>query len=191
MSPALIRLLESTSRIALGTDQRIDAALNSYKPPSAIIRDRTAFVQVIAELHHAVACHLYHTQKDWPIDVEFEYGITLLFLKQEYGRNGDLAALEIARSGEEGGIRSVLRTVAQAMGKKHAEELISLCVDSYWTGQKAHELIEDARSYVRQFASLIPAGMLESGGVRIMAEFRQVLKKHPFMIAELRRKTRI
>ena len=191
MSASLARLLQCIGRIPFDTDRRVDAALNRYPPPVPVVENHADFVRIIAGLHHVVKRHLYGSQKDWPCDVSFEYGLTRSFLTQEYGQSGENAAYEIAHSGEEGGIRSVLRTVARAIGKKHAEDLISMCVDSYWTGQEAHELIEDARAYIRQFASLIPVGMLESGAPRVMMEFRQVLKKHPFMIAELRRNTRI
>ena len=191
MADALTRLLARIEPIPADTDRRVDSALNAFSLPSALITDRSSYSRLMAAFYHHMECRLVGAPTHRGPDVEFDYGRCRLILQQEYGQNGDKAAFELARTGHEGGLRGLLGTIAEAMGKEHVSQLVETCVAQYWESRSVADLLSDAEEYVRRFGRIIPAEMRERGGVRIRGEFFRALTKHPFVVAKIRQHARI
>jgi hypothetical protein len=107
-------------------------------------------------------------------------------LAQKYGSQGEKAAFEIARTGNEGGLYSVLKAVAAQMAEGYADNEISARVDRFWQEVSNEERLKIADEYMEKFGQLLPSELTENGGVRIKFNLPKVLKQHPRVIRRLR-----
>jgi len=108
-------------------------------------------------------------------------------LEKEYGSNARTTAFEIARTGQEGGLYSVLKAVAKGMTHEYVANGIGSRVSAYLNSLSVAENLADSEEYIKKYAHIIPAEMREGSAARLRAYFHKVLEAHPFLLRGTRR----
>ena len=111
-------------------------------------------------------------------------------LKRPYGQNAPQTLYDIARSGSEGGLRQIMRTMADVYGEEYARGLVAVAVGFYLAGRPPSDLISDAREYLALHREIIPSELQDGTPARIMASFSKVLEMHPFTLRRIRQSVR-
>jgi hypothetical protein len=119
-------------------------------------------------------------------DARFDLCRAWNLLKRPYGQNAPQALFDIAKSGSEGGLRQIMRTMADAYGEEYARQLIGVAVTFYLKGRAPSVLISDAREYITLYPDIVPAELTDGTPARIMANFPKVLEMHPFLMRRVR-----
>ncbi|MBW1744312.1 MAG: hypothetical protein JRJ47_12930 [Deltaproteobacteria bacterium] len=104
-----------------------------------------------------------------------------------YGFNGEKAAMEIARTGKEGGIYGILKRIAKQMIEKYAGNEIRAKISHYWHPLSTDEQLDATDEYLEKYGHLFPSELTEGTAVRIKAGFVKVLEQHPHLIMRLRK----
>ena len=107
-------------------------------------------------------------------------------LVRAYGSNGEKAAFEMARTGNEGGLYAVLKKMAQTMGEHYAENEVSAKVLFYWNGLTVPEKLAAADEYLGKYGHLLPSELTEGSAGRVRANLPKVLEEHPRLLRRLR-----
>lgn len=188
MSTALEQLLTDIdpSRTYDQTFARADEAINTFSFDRVQITDWRDFNTCLAEFFTHVEAKILQLHP-CPLDVDFHWGRCSQLLHHIYGHSGEKAAFEIARTGNEGGLSSVLRAVAMRMADEYAENEISARVGEYWQRLSVDEQISAATEYLDKYGHLLPSEMTEGYGTRIRANFPRVLARHPQILRKTRR----
>jgi hypothetical protein len=188
VSTALEQLLTDIdpSRTYDQTFARADEAVNTFSFDRVQITDWGDFNTCLAEFFTHVEAKILQLHP-CPLDVDFHWGRCSQLLHHIYGPSGGKAAFEIARTGNEGGLSSVLRAVALRMAEEYAENEISARVGEYWQRLSVDEQISAATEYLDKYGHLLPSEMTEGYGVRIRANFPKILARHPQILRKTRR----
>lgn len=186
MKTRLERLLENIEGILDRIDAFRDRALNTFPISSAIITGWDEYRHCLARFFCHMECTILGISGH-ATNTEFEVNRCWLLLKRKYGESAPQAAFEAVRTGNEGGLRGVLRSVAEIFSRDYAENLITITVEAYWSHRDPAALLADADEYVRRYRHILPGEVAEGSAVRIGANFRKVLKQHAFVIRRLRR----
>jgi len=189
METRLNRLLESIDP-GVTLDQvsaRIDEALNSFNMESGIIQKWDEFKRVLTRFHWHVQKAILRTRLSRTPDPEIEWGRCCGILLKEYGLNGEKAAFELARTGAEGGLYRVLKSVARRMIDEYAGNEISAKICHFWHGLSVDEQLAATEEYLEKYGHLLPPELTEGSAARIKAHFVKVLEEHPHIIMRLRR----
>ncbi|MFC1761016.1 hypothetical protein ACFL6U_02925 [Planctomycetota bacterium] len=160
------------------TFARADQAINMFSFNRSQITDWRDFNACLAEFFMHVEAMILQLHPG-PLDVDFHWGRCVQLLHHIYGRSGEKAAFEMARTGNEGGLFSVLRAVALRMAEEYAENEISARVYDYWQRLSTNEQMSAATEYLEKYGHLLPTEMTEGYGARIRANFSRVLAQHP------------
>lgn len=189
MQTKLDRLLESIDpeRTLEENDRRVDEALNGFQSPAAVITNWDRFRDCLIRF----LCHVESTVLKIPppkqVDIDFEWGRCFRILQKDYGPNGEKAAFETARTGNEGGLYRVLKTFARRMAYEYSENEINAKVLFYWKTLSVEEQLEAPSEYLRKYGHLLPPELTEGSAARVKVEFPEVLKKHPQLVRRLRK----
>ena len=177
------------SRTIEAVDRRTDDAVNSFPIPDARITDWDTYRAFLADFVRHVERTVLRMRSDGGgrENSDFYWGRCRQILLGEYGPNGDKAAFEMVRTGNDGGLYAVLGRVARGMATKYAETEIRARIQQAWNGWSAQEKFSAADEYLDRYGRLLPSEMTESGGTRLRAEFSRVLEEHPKMMARLGR----
>lgn len=119
-------------------------------------------------------------------DAELDWGFCCQLLHREYGRNGDKTAFEMARTGQEGGLRRVLRNLAWRMARQYAENEIRARVYTLWNGLSLEEKLALPDEYLARYGHLIPSELREGSAGRVRADFPAFLVEHARVLDRLR-----
>jgi len=168
------------------TFARADEAINTFSFDCAQITDWEDFKACLAEFFTLVEAKILQLHP-CPIDIEFHWGRCVQLLLHIYGASGEKAAFEMARTGNEGGLFSVLRAVALRMAEEYAEREISARILDYWNKLTPDEQFSAADEYLEKHGHLLPSEMTEGSAARIRANFPKVLKEHPRVLQKTRR----
>jgi hypothetical protein len=188
MSTKLDQLLQDIdpSRTIDETYARADSALNSFSFTQAQITDWHKFHVCIARL----VCHIRNTvlrlRKPLEVDVEFEWGQAVRYLHNEYGPEGEKAAFQKARTGNEGGLYSVLKVIAKQMAEEYSTNEIRARISNYLNQLTVDERLDAADEYLKKFGHLLPSEVTEGYPVRVKGFFHKFLEEHPKLIRNLR-----
>jgi hypothetical protein len=181
----LERMLANIVPVPDRIDRYCDEALNSFPPPPAMIDDWDAYRAFLARSYrHLESRVLGIGPRD--SDLELDLARCWALLRKKFGDSAPQAGFEIVRTGSQGGVFQLLRTVAGLYSQEYAENLISIAVDAYCANRTADGLFADADEYIRNYRQIMPSEIAEGFGTRIRANFRKVLKQHPFVIRRLR-----
>ncbi len=192
MSTKLEQLLESISheRTLDDVSRLTDDALNALPIRDAQITDWEAFRRALIQcMQHVEDSVLRRT----PVgatrraDLDFEWGRCCHVLTQLYGPNGEKAAFERARTGNEGGLRQVIRDFARRTAEDTAQNEIRAKVGNWWLELSVDEQLAVADEYLRRFGHLLPSELTERSAARIRANMPQVLEQHPRLMQPLAR----
>lgn len=192
MNTQLDKLLASIDpdRTLDEVDRRADQALNSFSPPEARIDRWEPFRACLIQSLRHVEKHLLRLSKAISMGVAFDWGRCCRTLKRIYGVNGEKAAFEMARTGNEGGLRAVLRKMARQMAREAAENEIAARVGCYWDRLSVDEKLNASQEYLAKYGHLLPSELTEGSAARIRANLPKVLEQHPHLIRRLRQVAR-
>ena len=173
------------SKIHDRTFTRGDDAMNSFSGTNAQITDWGQFTKYMDEFTTHVETKILQSQS-WPKDPDFNWGRCSTRLSHIYGHNGEKAAFEMARTGNEGGLYAVLKAVVLRMAEEYAENEISARGIDYWNKLTLQEQFSAADEYLEKYGHLLPSEITEGSAARLKANFTKVLEKHPRMIHKFR-----
>lgn len=169
------------------TYARVDDAINACVARAAVVTDRAEFrTRVMAFMGDVEARVLgVSAMPDSPAD--FAWGRCVEVLSDVYGRSGEPGAFEIARSGNEGGMYSVLRTIGHRVADRYVNRELEARVTSWWCALTSDQKLAAAAAYLDRFGDLLPSELLEGGAARLKANFPKLLQQHPWLVQRLRR----
>lgn len=189
MRTKLDALLESIhpSRTLDEVDSRADDAVNSFPQRAAMITAWDVFRDCLIRF-------MIHTEtrllclKTYPgASSDFLWGRCVRWLIAEYGRNGEKAAFEMARTGAEAGLRSVLSALARRIAQDCAENEISGRILSFWNSLSVDERLDTASEYLAKYGHLLPSELTEGSAARVRAELPKWLERYPHLLRQLGR----
>lgn len=172
--------LDKTSALA-------DNAMNTFSFGSGHITDRDEFENCLTDFFcHADSIVLGVSKSFNSEHRDFQWGRCGLFLSHIYGHNGENTAFDMARTGKSGGLYAVLKAIALRMAEEYAENQIGALIGEYWKKLTLDERFAASDEYLEKYGHLLPSELTEDSAVRIRANFRQVLEKHPEIIRKIR-----
>ncbi|MBW1896915.1 MAG: hypothetical protein JRI47_07635 [Deltaproteobacteria bacterium] len=189
MSTKLDRLLESIdpSRTLDQVSTRVDQAVNSFAMEQATIEDWNEYESFLAEFYRHIENVVLRIGPGGPSDKEFYWGRCSKLLNKAFGTSGYKAAFEMVRTGEEGGLYSVLKNVADLMAEQYAQNEISARISNYWNNLSLDEKLAAPDEYLGNYGHLLPAELTEGNATTLRLNFIRVLEEHPKMIHRMRR----
>ena len=163
-----------------------DNAFNSFKIRTGVVQTQDEFESLMAYFFcHVENVILKINPRRFP-HTDMDMHRCANMLRKEYGTNGETTAFEIAKSGTEGGLYSVLKAVAKHMADEYASNYIGVIVSEFWDSLSAKEKVATSKEYLDKYGDLIPSELMEGGAVRVRAFFWKVLEEHPRIVRELR-----
>ena len=188
MQTALDELLASISpgKTIVETFNRANQAINIFGSHVALIRDREKFKYFVAEFALHVECYVLRIQT--PLEVSADYYWSQFVepvFRGIYGPSGVKTAFEMARTGNDGGLYKLLRSVAMHMAEGYAKREIQARVDAYLESLTVDQQLEASSEYLAKYGHLLPSEMTEASAARIRADFGKVLVKHPWLLKKI------
>ena len=167
------------------TSARIDRGINSFRCPS-VIDNWGDFRQCLSRfVCHIEACVL-RLRQSMDDHLEHYWDQAFRSMHKIYGPNGEKAAFEMARTGNQGGLYAVLKAVAKQSAEQYTQNEISARVSVYWQELSLEEKLAAPIEYIEKFGHLLPSELTEASAARVRANFPQFLEKHPQMFQKLR-----
>ena len=171
MKNALERLLDNIC--PAGTVEEVsrlvDTALITFPIPARIDR-WDIFVRTTVHLCLQVEKAILKPRGGMPdMDLSFYWGLYRRFLVAAFGHHGDKAAFELARTGNEGGYRTVATKVAEAIVRDYSGNWIKAHVWSYWNGLSNEEKYAAADEFLVKCGHLLPWELTEGSAGRVRA----------------------
>ena len=167
--------------------RRADEAINSFPMRRAQILDWHEFTACMAEFVVHVEARILRLRRPVRAAFDFEWGRAASILMKIYGRSGEKAAFEIARTGNEGGLYGVLKAVAMRIADDLSANEIRGRVHAFWQSHSPQEVLEASTEYLAKYGHLLPSEMTEGSAGRLRGGFVEVLKNHPKLEQQLRR----
>lgn len=165
---------------------RADAAVNSFSFPSARSESWDGFMACLGRFFRHIENGVLRLRSDFEIDPQFDWGRCRQLLVEAFGPNGEKAAFDMARSGAEGGLYAVLKSVASKMIEQYANNEIRARVAEYWNNLSVDEQLAAPDEYLKTYGHLLPTDLTEGSAARIRGSFPKVLQQHPHMLSRLR-----
>ncbi len=165
---------------------RIDNAINSFKLNTGIIETWQQFKKICTEFYCHGENNILGLNPYRISDSDLDWGRCCFKLINAYGPNGEKAAFEMARTGKEGGIYSVLRTIANKMIDEYSSNEIRSKIILFLDSLSVNEKFSVMDEYIQKYGHLLPDEIMECGAVRVKANFLKVLEEYPLMIKRLR-----
>jgi len=189
MSTKLDRLLESIdpSRTLDPVAADVDRAVNSFSVSQGTIDDWDEYENLITDFFGHVQKTVLRLGSGAPYDKDIYWTQCMHMLNQEFGPSGSKVAFEMVRTGKDGGLYRILKTIANKMAETYAEHGISARVNDYWNSLTNDEKLAAADEYLGKYGHLLPAEFTEANAARLKVHFREALKEHPKMIRRMRR----
>lgn len=183
MQTKLDQLLASISpeNTIVETYNRANEAINTFQA-SARIEKWDDFRYCMARFLQHIDFRVLRLSK--PVDIAFDHYLSWFphVLMNVYGPNGEKAAFEMARTGNEGGLYSVIKAVAMHQAEEYSQNEISAKVGAYLDRLSVDEQLDACSEYISKYGHLLPSEITEANAIRIRANFRKVLEKHPRLL---------
>jgi len=120
-------------------------------------------------------------------DLNFYWSRCIHLLNKAFGASGYKAAFEMVRTGNEGVLYQVLKTVGDLMAEEYAQKEISVRISHYWDNLNLDEKLAAPDEYINKYGHLLPSELTEGSAARIRVNFPKVLEEHPKIIHRMRR----
>ena len=159
-----------------------DAALNTYPMLVGRIEAWPSFEDSMGRFWRHLQKHIVGLRGDGSGFERFHQDFAAQVLRKEYGPSGYAAAFEFARTGNEGGLYSVLKKLANRIATETATNWIAMAVDGWWRRLSLEEQLAVPDEYVARFGHLLPSELTEHSAARIRVGIRGVLKEHPWLV---------
>lgn len=189
MTTRLERLLEEISpgRTLDVLSARVDAALNCFHMTQAKITRWEEFTDYLGRFRQHLDTVLLHLREPIDVPAAYHWQRCVPVLIDLFGRNGEKAAFEMARTGADGGLYAVLQAVARKVADQYATNEVSARVLDYWKSLDTEGKFAAMSEYLSKYGHLLPSELTEGSAARIRASFQRVLEEHPRVIRRLRR----
>jgi hypothetical protein len=168
------------------TFNRANEAINRFNSNVTQIENWEEFAKYMGRLYSHVERHVLRLHQSLDIDDDYYWGMCLRTLKHLYGKQGEKAAFEMARTGAEGGLYAVVKGVAMKMAEEYSNNEIAARVCAYLAGLSPDEQLEAVNEYIEGYGSLLPSELTEGSAGRIKTGFAKYLEQHPQLIQKLR-----
>ena len=165
---------------------RIDDAINSFQIEIGMIKNWNTFKTVLTKFFRHTENKVLNLKSFQSPQPDTEWGRCIKFLIQEYGSNGEKAAFEMVRTGTQGGLYRVLKSVARQMIDEYSENEIRARISYFWYPLSADEKLSAIDEYLLKYGHFLPPELTEGNAARIKASFQKVLEEHPRLIKRLR-----
>jgi hypothetical protein len=187
MQTELNKLLSSISpeKVIVPTFNRANEAINTFHPKTVLIENWDEFRDSMAEFMQHLERHSLRLRGPIDISSDYYWSQCARVLLKVYGPSGEKAAFEMARTGNDGGLNSVLRSVAMHVAEGYAKTEIQARVDAYLKALTVDQQLAASCEYLAKHGHLLPSEMTEATAARIHANFGKVLAKHPWLILKL------
>ena len=166
---------------------RADAGLNSFTPAQTAVSGFGDFQRVLAGFFCHMENLMLRMSPPRTPDYAFDYGRCYHLLQKKFGDHADKVMFDRARTGIDGGLYGVLKTVAELMVEMYAGNEIGARVSAFWNSLTLEEKLEVPREYVRKYGHLLPSEITEGAATRVAMSFWKVLEEHPRLVTRLRR----
>jgi len=189
MSTDLERLLRELDpdRTIEPTFRRADEAVNSFRVDRAQIIEWNRFRDCMVRFVAHVEFHVLRLRRPVRSPIDFEWDRATAILVKIYGHNGEKAAFEMARTGNEGGLYGVLKAVAMRLAEDISKNEIASRVSAFWQNHTPAEVLAASQEYLNKYGHLLSSELTEGSAGRLRANFLKVLENHPEFIQRLRR----
>jgi hypothetical protein len=189
MTTNLDMLLESIdpSRTYDQVSARVDEAVNDFAMHRPIIEDWDEYENYLADFYRHIETVVLRMGSGVPDSREYYWGQCANLLNKAFGPSGFKAAFEMVRTGKEGGLYQVLKTVADLIAEKYAQNEIFARISHYWESLTLDEKLAAPDEYLSKYGYLLPPELTEGSAARLRANFPKVLEEHPKMIRQMRR----
>ena len=162
-----------TEKRHLGADRAINAIS---------VRDSVSsfdnFMQILIEVIVLVQKHVLKVQRAVEGAEDFYLDIAFKVLKKEYGSNGEKASYEICRTGKEGGINAVIRSLAYGYADILFENEAKAKVGVIWEKLSNDKKCLVMDQYVSEFGYFWPDELIENEALRLKLNFPKTLQMH-------------
>ena len=167
--------------------RRADEAVNSFSVGRAQITEWDGFRDCMARFVVHVESYVLRLRRPVRSAFDFEWGRAVAVLTKIYGRNGQKAAFEMARTGNEDGLYGVLKAVAMRLAEDLSKNEIVSLVHTFWQDHTPGEVLTASQEYLAKYGHLLPSELTEASAARLRANFLKVLENHPELVQRLRR----
>ena len=168
------------------TQASADEAINSFSAP-AMIDQWDSFHECVAQFLCHIEAIVLHLPKPMNNSLDHYRGRGLHLLRSLYGPNGEKAAFEMARTGNEGGLFALLKAVALGMAEEYAEAEVTARIMDCWNGLTVDGQFLITDEYLAKYSHLLPSELTDGSAARIRANFPKVLAQHPKILQKTRR----
>jgi len=188
MSTKLDRLLESIdpSRNLDKVSASVDQAINFFTMSRTTITDWDDYRYYLADFFRHVESVVLKLRDGAPVDREFYWGRCTIILNKEFGPSGFKTAFEIVRTGKDGGLYRILKTIADQMAEKYSQNEISARISKYWESLTFDEQLEAPDELLSKYGHLLPTEFTEGSAARLRVDFVKALEEYPNIIRRLR-----
>ena len=164
---------------------------SSHEPPSVpsvrwcrvetLIGDIERFQSVVARLLYTMECNLLLPGRGIGYDDHRYRGLGRGLLLRCYAREGGWqAAFDYARTGNNGGIAGVCKTLAARWAHEGSAEVVRARVNGFYHRLSPADRDRVVDLYLARYGHLLPPEITEDGAGRIRgAAFTRVLEAHP------------
>ena len=187
MQTELDRLLASISpeETIVKTFNRANEALNTFHPRTALIENWNEFRDSMAEFLRHVERHTLRLRGSVDISSGYYWSQCVRVLLKVYGSSGEKAAFEIVRTGNEGGLNAVLRSLAMHVAEGYIKMEIQAKVNVYSRSLSNDQQLAASSEYLAKHGHLLPSDITENTAARVQANFGTVLEKHPWLVLKI------
>jgi len=109
---------------------------------------------------------------------EFYLDAAFRVLRKKLGPSGLQAAMEMGKTGKDGGVYAVIKLVAYGYAETLFEAEAKSRVGIIWEKLSNDEKFAVMDEYIAEFSSIFPDEMTESGAVRLKVNFPRTLHLH-------------
>lgn len=186
MMTPLDRLLERIhpSRTYDVTLRCVVGAMDSFPVAKADVADEEDFRNLMVRCFVHLDGIASGTARRW-IDPPQDWARCSEVLHRLYGSDGPRVAARWAVYGVEGGLRRVLRDLAQGFADLLAENEVAARVSEYWHALSTAERMAAVAEYRAKWGHLLPRDVQSEDEPRMVAYFPQYLKAHPKAIRSI------
>ena len=183
MASRLEQLLDSIApyRTLDGVGRKIDDVLNTLVLPAVTIDDATELRALFVEAWRHLHGRLWGLGEALPeIAPDYEWALCQRILNAVYGgKEGWRSALELARTGVDGGLYGAVKAFLQKAAEQYLGKIIEAGIDSLWRQLSFEEQIAVTREYMSEYGSLLPASVADRSSVDLVLGFPRLLREHP------------
>lgn len=188
MKSRLDKLLEDIDPVNIYdvVSSSVDAALNSFDVPKGIIDDWNEYENILAKFYRHAENSILNIPDFSPANDSYDLAASIRLLNKEYGESGQKAGFELVRTGQRGGIYSVLNTIGRQLISEYADRWVYTKIHTFWNSLSNEEKFEVVDEYILKHGQLLPSELTEGYAGRIRMNFPHVLEEHPRLIRNLR-----